>query len=122
MCSFSPESYGFPCKLDAPPNTVVGRSYTHYRTPTGMVDVPVNLSAAIIRAMIPDTAEPSGFRVVDGAGNADGTFTISPPLDARLVLVPYDERLLAVIVQAGPEDLESAWLEAVAILEPSELS
>jgi len=54
-------------------------------------------------------------------GAAEGTFTISPPLDARLVLVPLGEGLLAVIVQAGPEDLEATWLEAVAMLESSEL-
>jgi hypothetical protein len=55
-------------------------------------------------------------------GAAGGTFTIGPQLDARFVLVPLGERLVAVIVQASPADLEARWLEALQILESVVLS
>lgn len=50
-------------------------------------------------------------------GAAGGTFTIGPELDARFVLVPFEERLLAVIVQGAVGDLEARWQEALPILE-----
>jgi len=65
----------------APPNTVIGRAYIRYKTPSGDIDVPRDLTASVIRALIPDTNEASGFRTVAGSGKADGTFTISPVPD-----------------------------------------
>ena len=35
----------------------------------------------IIKAMIPDAAQPTGFLVVDGVGQADGTLSINPVPD-----------------------------------------
>src|SRR5215208_3375829 len=55
----------------APPNTVIGRFYSRYRTPSGVTDVPRDISNMIIKVMIPDAAQPTGFLVVDGVGQAD---------------------------------------------------
>ncbi|HEY5949164.1 MAG TPA: hypothetical protein VIV40_26910 [Kofleriaceae bacterium] len=65
----------------APPNTVIGRRYARYRTEAGPTDVPIDISSSIIKAMIPDATQPTGFRLVDGVGNADGTFSINPVPD-----------------------------------------
>jgi cysteine-rich repeat protein len=65
----------------APPNTVIGRAYTRFITPAGTTEEPRDLSALIVRALIPDATQPSGFQVVDGVGKADGTFSISPVPD-----------------------------------------
>jgi cysteine-rich repeat protein len=65
----------------APPNTVIGRVYTRFRTPAGVTDVPSDASNMIIRAMIPDAGQPTGFVVVDGVGRPDGTLSISPVPD-----------------------------------------
>jgi hypothetical protein len=54
-------------------------------------------------------------------GGPGGTFSAGPPLDARVVFVPYEERLLVVLVQSGIGDLEARWLEALPILESVEL-
>ncbi len=54
-------------------------------------------------------------------GAADGTFTVGTELDARLVFVPLEDRLLAVIVQGTPGELEATWEEALPILESIDL-
>jgi len=59
-----------------PANTVIGKSFNRCVTATGMADTPVDQSATIIQALLPDAAEPTGFRVVSGSGQADGTFRI----------------------------------------------
>jgi cysteine-rich repeat protein len=60
----------------APPNTVIGRFYTHCMTEAASMDVPIDVSQEQIRALIPDASEPSGFRVSTGEGHTDGTFRI----------------------------------------------
>ena len=59
-----------------PPNTVIGRSFYRCVTATGTSDLPNDQSATIIQALLPDPAEPTGYRVIDGRGMADGTFRI----------------------------------------------
>src|SRR5688572_3557281 len=65
----------------APPNTVIGRVFTRYRTPAGITEVPSDISNMIIKAMIPDATQPTGFLIVDGVGQADGTLSIHPVPD-----------------------------------------
>ena len=50
-------------------------------------------------------------------GGAGGTFSTTPELDARFAFVPFEDRLLVVIVQAAAGDLETRWQEALPILE-----
>lgn len=54
-------------------------------------------------------------------GAAGGTFRIDPELEARLAFIPFEQRLLAVILLARPGDLEMRWLEALPILESIDL-
>lgn len=54
-------------------------------------------------------------------GGDDGTFTIGPQADARLAFVELEGRLLAVILQAAPAELEMRWVEALPILDSIEL-
>jgi len=54
-------------------------------------------------------------------GGPGGTFSAGPPLDARVVFVPYEQRLLVVVLQSGVGDLEARWQEALPILESVEL-
>ncbi len=63
--------------IDAPANTVTGRSFNRFTHGTDVTEVPIDLSAAVIQALIPDGAQPTGFRTVSGTGQADGTFTIN---------------------------------------------
>lgn len=73
---------------DAPPNTVVGRSFNRLTTAAGgTVDVPIDQSATLISAFLPDTAAPSGYRVVNGSGAADGTFAIDGVPDGQPYLL-----------------------------------
>jgi hypothetical protein len=60
----------------APPNTVIGRAHSLCHQPSGDIDGAVDLSPAIVQALIPDTTT-GGHRTVDGVGKADGTFTIN---------------------------------------------
>jgi cysteine-rich repeat protein len=62
--------------VDAPPNTVVGTARLHYRSATDETVVDQDLRDYIFAAYIPDDDESTGFRVVDGTGTLDGTFTI----------------------------------------------
>jgi cysteine-rich repeat protein len=62
--------------VDAPPNTVVGSARLHYQSATEETVVDQDLRDYIFAAYIPDDTEPTGFRVADGTGTADGTFTI----------------------------------------------
>lgn len=74
--------------IDAPSNTVTGRSY--YRTTTvaaGVTEVPLDMTAAVIQALIPDPGQPSGYRVANGTGLADGTFTINDVPDGQTYLL-----------------------------------
>jgi len=67
----------------APPNTVVGTSHLVYISSAGETRVPEDLSGYTFQAFLPDDTEPSGFRVVDGAGTADGSFTIENVPDGQ---------------------------------------
>ncbi len=60
----------------APPNTVIGTAATRCLQIGGFVEQPRDLSAASIRALIPDATDPSGFRTSLGTGTTDGTFRI----------------------------------------------
>ena len=55
-------------------------------------------------------------------GGEDGDFGLGPELDVRLVLLPLDGRLLAVVVLAEPGDLDAAWDQALPILETVQLA
>src|SRR3954466_5303930 len=77
-----PPDAGVDAALDAaidasgpPPDTVIGRSFTRGHQIGGDVEVPDNLSVAVIQALVPDSG-PTGYRVVAGRGKADGSFTI----------------------------------------------
>ncbi len=60
-----------------PPNTVIGHLRYDFVDYDGEVTtVGQDLTATTIQAYIPDPSEPTGFAVVDGTGEADGTFTI----------------------------------------------
>jgi cysteine-rich repeat protein len=77
--------------LDAPgppPNTVIGRSFTRCHQIGGDVEVPDNLSVAVIQALVPDSG-PTGYRVVAGRGKADGSFTIEGVPDGVTYLLQY---------------------------------
>lgn len=54
-------------------------------------------------------------------GGAGGTFRQSAGLDSRLVVVPIDDGLPLVLVQAKPDDLEAAWAQSLEILETVQL-
>jgi cysteine-rich repeat protein len=60
----------------APANTVVGSSTVRYATAGGDVEQVEDLRPWQFQALVPDDAEPTGFRVVAGAGTSDGRFTI----------------------------------------------
>ncbi len=64
-----------------PPDVVIGTSILRFVSATDETPVPEDLSTYEIQALIPDPAEPSGFRVQDGQGFANGTFRIEgvPP-------------------------------------------
>jgi cysteine-rich repeat protein len=75
-------------ELDAPANTVVGRIFNRFTSTTGsVVETPTDASTAIIAAMIPDGTQPSGYRVVNGTGLADGTFRIDEVPDGQPYLL-----------------------------------
>jgi hypothetical protein len=61
--------------MQAPPNTVVGKIFNVCHVPSGDIDIPVDETKSIIRAWIPDGGA-TGYRVSQGTGMADGTFTI----------------------------------------------
>lgn len=76
---------------DAPPDAatdqVSGRSFYRVTTRTGTSEVALDLSATPVRALVADGAEPTGYRVVNGTGRADGTFAITGvPAGARYLL------------------------------------
>ena len=62
--------------LVAPVNTVVGRSTLICVQTAGSVVTPVDLSASVINALIPDADSTTGYRVMGGVGSSDGTFVI----------------------------------------------
>lgn len=73
---------------DAPPNTVVGRSFNRLTSAAaGTVDVPIDNSATLIAAFLPDPAEPTGYRVINGTGAADGSFMIDGVPDGQPYLL-----------------------------------
>jgi cysteine-rich repeat protein len=67
--------------VDARPDLVIGTVSLGYRTETGVEERYTDLTAVAIAALVPDDAEPSGFRTIVGAGTADGRFAIEgvPP-------------------------------------------
>lgn len=74
--------------IDAADDEVTGSSYYRVASRTGNPEVvPIDLSATPIRALVVDTGQASGYRIVNGIGRADGTFTITgvPPA-ARYLL------------------------------------
>lgn len=73
---------------DAAADQVNGRSFYRVASRTGSTtELAIDLSATPIRALIPDGAEATGYRVVNGAGRADGTFSIAGvPAGARYLL------------------------------------
>ncbi len=77
--------------IDAPPNTVVGKSFLRCLQVSGApaVDLTTDLSASIIAAMIPD-GSPTGYKVVSGTGSADGTFVIHDVPDGQEYLLKID--------------------------------
>lgn len=72
----SPDAGPIDAPTDARPDLVTGRRTTTYRTLIADETVPVDLSAAVVQALIPDESQASGFRTIDGTGNADGTFQL----------------------------------------------
>ena len=74
---------------DAPPNTVIGKSYLRCDQTTGIVDVPTDISATIIQALLPD-GSPTGYHVVNGTGRSDGTFTINDVPDGIEYVLKLD--------------------------------
>jgi hypothetical protein len=54
-------------------------------------------------------------------GSADGDFGIQPELDARLVLLPLGDGLLAIVLLAPPGELEAGWAEVRDMLASIEL-
>jgi hypothetical protein len=77
-----------PVDAGPPPNTVIGRSFTRCHQVGGDVEVPDNLTFAVIEALVPDS-EPTGYRVVAGRGKADGSFTIEGVPDGVTYLLHY---------------------------------
>lgn len=71
-----------------PPNTVIGRSFTRCHQIGGDVEVPDDLSLAVMQALIPDGGA-TGYRIVAGRGKADGTFTIEGVPDGVKYLLQY---------------------------------
>ena len=67
--------------VDARPDLVTGTVSIGYRTEAGVTERYTDLSSVAIAALVPDAAEPSGFRTIVGTGTADGRFTIEgvPP-------------------------------------------
>lgn len=61
----------------APTSTspVTGRWFTRCKQGTFTVDTTYDLRASVIRALIPDDS-PSGYRVIEGSGDANSNFTI----------------------------------------------
>lgn len=62
---------------DAAPDVVTGRAWTTYRTEAGDVERGIDLTTASVAALIPDPTAPGGFRIVNGTGQADGTFLVA---------------------------------------------
>jgi cysteine-rich repeat protein len=83
----------------APPDTVVGTSNVRYIALDGATtQAPEDLSGWTVQAYIPDDTQTSGYRIVDGEGLADGTFSIADvPEDATYML-----RLLAPELPGRP--------------------
>jgi hypothetical protein len=75
---------------EPPPTTtttdVVGTMRTTCHEATGDVDRPVDASKRLVQAFVPDTS-PAGYHLVNGTGNADGSFVLHDvPADATYVL------------------------------------
>ena len=77
--------------IDAPANMVTGRSYNRFMTATGVTEQPIDLSASVIQALIPDGNEPTGFRTATGSGGTDGTFTINDVPDGVTYTLRFGE-------------------------------
>lgn len=67
--------------IDARIDVVAGTWRVGHRTAAGVTEVPVDLSTAVVQVLIRDEGEPTGFRIIDGTGRADGSFTVEgvPP-------------------------------------------
>src|SRR4051812_19149976 len=62
--------------VDRTPSTVHGTASTlHYVSPTETATVPLDVSGYVFQAYAPDDSD-AGFRIIDGVGTRDGTFTI----------------------------------------------
>jgi cysteine-rich repeat protein len=76
----------------APANTVIGTVATRCHQTSGtVVTQPRDLTTADIRALVPDAAEPSGYRDVSGTGLADGTFRIDDVPDGASYIFVLDD-------------------------------
>jgi hypothetical protein len=92
---------------DAPPSDVQGTAIdVHYTSPTTTASAPEDLSLWTLQAYIPD-GSPGGFRVVDVAGHADGTFTIpSVPVGPYYLLARLPGASLLRFFQTASHSLE----------------
>lgn len=81
--------------IDARDDVVFGRRVTTWVTLLGESTIPHDLSNVQVRVLVTDSSTPSGFRIVTGAGHADGTFTIEgvPPGDGFVLAL--DQRYWA---------------------------
>lgn len=76
-CTFPrPPDAGGDASVDARTDVVTGSWVTVHHTPGRVEEVPVDLSTTRVQALIPDEAQLGGFRIIDGVGAVDGTFTI----------------------------------------------
>jgi hypothetical protein len=61
---------------DRTPSTVHGTANTlHYVSPSDTATVPLDVSGYVFQAYAPDDSD-AGFRIINGVGTRDGTFTI----------------------------------------------
>jgi hypothetical protein len=68
---------------DRTPSTVHGTANTlHYVSPSDTATVPLDVSGYVFQAYAPDDSD-AGFRIINGVGTRDGTFTIPDVRAAR---------------------------------------
>jgi cysteine-rich repeat protein len=91
-----------------PPNTVIGRSFYRCVAATGTADLPIDQSATIIQALLPDLTAPTGYRVVDGLGMADGTFRIDNVPDGLEYILKLGKRYFVTSAHVIDDHVEIA--------------